>query len=220
MSGAIDKHVPKPRKRPSIRGHKGIERGSADAVRLFWADADAIGEAAGPAGSAKLPDPSRYGFASAPTPADQASHKAMRAWHRRERECARHSVMRLTLEQRAQFYWGSVDHHAMGGMTGPDPYVFGYDEHPSTRPPEYPEPPFVRENRELLAGATAPIVADPLGLFGLTSPATAQDVQRAWARMVRDQKLHPDQGGDPSAFVKLAQARDVALTFTTSPEAP
>ena len=218
MTSAITRHVPKPRRRPSIRGHKGIERGSPDAARLFWSDADVIGQAAGPAGSAKLPDHSRYGFKGPPTPPDHESCDRADAWHRRDRECARASFMKLTPEQRARFYWGAVDHCSMGDGGGPDAYVFGYDEIPAVRPAEYPEPDFIREIRELRAGAASMPVGDALAAFGLTSAATAQDVQRAYGRIVRDQKMHPDQGGDQAAFVRFTAMRDRALSFVTPSE--
>ena len=82
MSKEIATHVPKPRRRPSIRGHNGIERGSEDAARLFWQHADAIGQATGPDVYAALPTPSRYGFASQPTPPDKASRSINDSRHR------------------------------------------------------------------------------------------------------------------------------------------
>lgn len=68
MSKAITVPQSKAKRRQSIRGHAGIERGSTNAARLYWQDADAIAKAAGPDGRAALPKPSRYGFESQPTP--------------------------------------------------------------------------------------------------------------------------------------------------------
>lgn len=132
----------------------------------------------------------------------------MTAWYRREREQSRADSMRMTPEQRAWMYWASVDHHAMGGMTGPDPYIFGYDEHPSTRPAEHPEPAHVREIREILQGQRS--TDRPwLSVLGLSWPCSIVDVRRAYRRLALVR--HPDRGGSDAAFNALTKARDAAL---------
>ena len=205
MTATIDKHLPKPRRRPCVRGHKGIERGSTDAARLFWADADVISQATGADGYAKLPETSRYGFASQPMPPDKASRAIFDAWYHRERERDRASFMKLTDEQRAKFYWGAVDHCSMGDGVGPDAYVFGYDEIP-TRPAEYPEPDLIREIREIRAGVAE---RQWLTVLGLSWPYSVVDVRRAYRRLALVR--HPDRGGNAEAFDALTKARDAAL---------
>lgn len=43
-----------------------------------------------------------------------------------------------------------------------------------------------------------------------------KDVQQAYRRIVSDGKLHPDQGGDRTAFERITLARDVALEYVRS----
>jgi len=56
----------------------------------------------------------------------------------------------------------------------------------------------------------APRVAAPgdLERFGLRPPVRHDDVARAYRRIVSAERLHPDQGGDPAAFIALTQTRD------------
>ncbi len=211
MSASITKHLPKARRRPSIRGHKGIERGSPAAARLFWEDADAIGRAAGDDELPQLPKFSRYGFEGPPSPPDNESRERSRSWYRRERERSRASSMKMTPEQRAWMFWGAVDHRVMFGQPPPDPYVFGYDEFPTTRPAEHPEPPYVQEMRAIREQTAHLTVGDALTAFGLTSAATAEDVNRAYRKIVSSERLHPDQGGNPAAFARFTATRDRVL---------
>jgi hypothetical protein len=55
-----------------------------------------------------------------------------------------------------------------------------------------------------------------LSRFGLAEGATAEDVRRAFRKMVVTQGLHPDHGGDMEAFKDLSTACDLAVAFVES----
>jgi curved DNA-binding protein CbpA len=46
-------------------------------------------------------------------------------------------------------------------------------------------------------------------LLGISPPYTADDVARAYKRLAREK--HPDAGGSHDDFIRLKEARDVAL---------
>ncbi len=213
MTAPLTKHAPKPKRRQSVRGHKGILRGSENAARLFWQKAAESTRDAKPDDIVHLPEHRRFGFDGPPTPPDAESIVRAKAWYRRVKEWHRLSMLRATPEQRAMLYWSSVDHYAMmPGSARPDPYEFGYDTFP-TRPPEHPEPAYVREFSAIWRQVEHQPAHEALAAFGLTTAATADDVRRAYGKIVAAQRLHPDQGGDPAAFVRLTATRDRALSF-------
>lgn len=52
-------------------------------------------------------------------------------------------------------------------------------------------------------------VAPALSLLGITPPYSDSDVKKAYKRLAL--KTHPDQGGNHNDFIRLKDARDVAL---------
>lgn len=50
-----------------------------------------------------------------------------------------------------------------------------------------------------------------LAALGLRDAASTEEIQRAYRRAVAGGRLHPDQGGDPAAFRRVTELRDVAL---------
>jgi hypothetical protein len=51
--------------------------------------------------------------------------------------------------------------------------------------------------------------AKAVSLLGLTSPFSADDVRRAYKKLAL--KAHPDVGGSHNEFIRLKEARDIAL---------
>ena len=54
-----------------------------------------------------------------------------------------------------------------------------------------------------------PVITDPFVLLGLTSAATLEEVKRAFRQ--RALEHHPDQGGNPEAFLATKRAYDSIL---------
>lgn len=207
----------KPRKRPDVKGHLGIERGSDAAADLFWAEVAKVMEAKGGA----LPSYKPFGFKRDPSPVSTTARAIFRAWNTYERELARAGFARATPEQREDFYWGAVDMVSMGGGPKPDPYVFGFDEIP-TRPARLPEPEYVKRIREARAhvevgfvrGSSTTVEA-ALATLGLNPGATAAEITKAFRKRVL--ATHPDRGGSAAAFHATVAAKNTALAHLETP---
>ncbi len=46
-------------------------------------------------------------------------------------------------------------------------------------------------------------------MFGLESPFTAQDVDRAWRALLKNGNIHPDERGTDEKFIEVQQAREL-----------
>jgi hypothetical protein len=66
-----------------------------------------------------------------------------------------------------------------------------------------------RYNATLLNGAGE----SALRTFGLTLPCTSDDVNRAYRKMVKEKKIHPDQGGNGEAMRALNELKDQAIAY-------
>lgn len=201
--------VKKLRKRPDVKGHPGIERGSEAAAVLYWRSV----QGAMDRGEKTLPAYKPLGFLFEPSPPTRETHRIFSAWQRYAREKSRESFMRASPEVREQIYWGAVDHAAMYRGPAPDPYIFGYDDIP-VRPAHLPEPAYVREVRAILDRAQHredDALLHALGVLGLPlSPKpTAHDVRHAFRRLCLVR--HPDRGGTAESFQALVKAKAVAL---------
>lgn len=54
---------------------------------------------------------------------------------------------------------------------------------------------------------------EALRAFGLTLPCTIDDVNRAFRKRVREQRVHPDQGGSDESMRDLAKLRERAVAY-------
>lgn len=55
--------------------------------------------------------------------------------------------------------------------------------------------------------------ADALRRFGLTLPCTVEDVHRAFRKLIREKKVHPDQGGSNEAMREMAKLKELAVAY-------
>jgi hypothetical protein len=189
----------KPRKRPSMRGYPGVERGSPAAAALFWKHAIDAKVKAGVDDLCKLPEHKRYGFDGPPTPPTAEAQKQAREWHRIDREWHRSGFEKMPESARLDLYFMAMDRHLAGWQGAPDPYIYGFDEFPE-RPADRPVPSWVEEFRAALRGEGSRPVHAALAFFGLAAGCSLDDVRKAFRRVVSERRLHPDQGGDPESF--------------------
>lgn len=195
------------RQRPPLRWMRHIRRGSVEAARLYWERADRARRA----GLWHAPDHERYGFDREPSPPDKVSRERAELWHQHRRRLDREAFAKLPERQRAEMYWSAYDRWTVGWAGRPDAYVFGYDEFPE-RPADIPEPDWVQDMLRRLREASG-TVDSPFAVLGLPDDATADDVRRAYRRLVATERAHPDHGADGKRFLQLTAARDAALAY-------
>ena len=90
-------------------------------------------------------------------------------------------------------------------QAGQAPWV----EKKQRKPPEEPPRREASGKKRRYAPSVSDPAACPFEVLGVPKGATADDIRRAFRRLARE--THPDQGGDPAAFIRATWARDEAL---------
>jgi hypothetical protein len=72
----------------------------------------------------------------------------------------------------------------------------------------YIEPPKAKPHKPIITGIPGQ-VSTSLALLGISPPYNEKDVTRAYKRLAK--VAHPDAGGSHDEFIRLKNARDVAL---------
>jgi len=137
------------------------------------------------------PQPSEYGFAREPDPPDDECKAIAARWPVEVREAAIRAAEQARQRRIDELIRKAVEDWWRAHATG---------EH-ATAAPRYVG---AAAGREALAG------------LGLSERCSEPDIKRAFRRLIAEERLHPDQGGDPVRFREAVERCALALGYLES----